>query len=121
VIRPVVLLAASSLAVGLAAATAVEAATARARDKDIVVLRSERWIDTVQGSLKNLASVAADEVVVMVRFLDRRRKALGTETVKVGPLDPGQERDFQVPMPERVRKAASWEIVPRARWAASRR
>lgn len=111
----------SSVAAGFAPALCLEAASPRPKAKDIVVLRSERWIDTVQGTLKNLAAKPADEVVIEVRFRDKRRKVLGTETVKVGPLDPGQEREFQVPMPEKVRKATSWEITPRALWRAGKR
>ena len=98
-----------------------EAATAKGRTADLVVLRSERWIDTVRGTLKSLASAPAEEVVVVVKFRDRRKAVLGTETVTLGPLAPGEEREFQVPMPEKVRKASSWEITPRARWGASKR
>jgi hypothetical protein len=110
---------------GLAAiawpAAPARAGAARGRDRDLVVLRSERWIDTVRGTLKSLAAVPAEEVVVLVKFRDRRKAVLGTETVTLGPLAPGEEREFQVAMPEKVRKATSWEITPRARWGASRR
>ena len=96
-------------------------AAAKGRSRDIVVLRSERWIDTVRGTLKSLAAAPAEEVVVVVKFRDRRKAVLGTETVTLGPLAPGEEREFQVPMPEKVRKATSWEITARARWGASKR
>ena len=98
-----------------------EAATTKGRAGDLVVLRSERWIDTVRGTLKSLAAVRAEEVVVVVKFRDRRKVVLGTESVTLGPLAPGEEREFQVPMPEKVRKATSWEITPRARWGTSKR
>ena len=114
-----------SFALGLAAwawpGPPPEAATAKGRTGDLVVLRSERWIDTVRGTLKSLAAAPAEEVVVVVKFRDRRKAVLGTETVTLGPLAPGEEREFQVPMPEKVRKATSWEITPRARWGSPRR
>lgn len=119
--RHLAIVLASSVAAGIAPASAAEAASARPKARDIVVLRSERWIDTVQGTVKSLAAAPADEVVIEVRFRDRRKKILGTESVKVGPLEPGQEREFRVPMPEKVRKATSWEITPRALWRPRKR
>ena len=119
--RTVYLAAAMALAPGGSPGPPLEAATSRGRADGIVVLRSERWIDTVRGTLKSLAAAPAEEVVVVVKFRDRKKTVLGTETVKVGPLQPGEERDFQVPMPERVRKATSWEITPMARWGAAKR
>jgi hypothetical protein len=106
---------------GVALPSTPEAASSRPKTTDLVVLRSERWIDTVQGTLKSLAARPADEVVIEVRFRDKKKKLLGSETVKLGPMEPGQEREFQVPMPEKVRKAASWEIIPRALWRANKR
>lgn len=121
--RPLAPLLRCSLAVGLTLAPGAwpEAAAPQGRDRDIVVLRSERWIDTVRGTLKSLSPTPADEVVVVVRFRDARNKFLGTESVTLGPLEPGQEREFQVPMPEKVRKATAWEITPRALWRPQRR
>lgn len=119
--RPLAILLVSSLAAGVAPVSTPEAASPRPKTADFVVLRSERWIDTVQGTLKSLAAKPADEVVIEVRFRDKRKKLLGSETVKLGPMEPGQEREFRVPMPEKVRQAASWEIIPRALWRPGKR
>jgi hypothetical protein len=110
-----------SLAAGVSLPSTPEAASPRPKAKDLVVLRSERWVDTIRGTLKSLAAAPAEEVVVVVKFRDRKKTLLGTETVKVGPLQPGEERDFQVPMPDKVRKATTWEITPMARWGAAKR
>ncbi len=119
--RTACLAVALGLPAGPSAGPPPEAAAAQSRTADLVVLRSERWVDTVRGTLKSLAAVPAEEVVVVVKFRDRRKAVLGTETVTLGPLAPGEEREFQVPMPEKVRKATSWEITPRARWGAPKR
>ncbi len=105
-------------ALGLAAAAwpaaPAEAAAAKGRSREIVVLRSERWIDTVRGAVKNVAATPADDVTLDVRFRNARKTVLGTQTIRLGPMQPGEEREFQVAMPEPVRSATSWEITPRA-------
>jgi len=100
---------------------AAGAAAARGRSRDIVVLRSERWIDTVRGAVKNAGLVPAEDVVLDVRFRNARGTVLGTASVRVGPLQPGQEREFQVPMAEPLRSAASWKITLRATFRPTKR
>jgi len=98
-----------------------EAKTSLRRSRDIRVVRSERWIDTVRGAVKNVASRAAQEVVLDVRLRNARGTVLGTETVRVGPLGPGEEKEFQLSLPEKVRSATRWEITPRASFGARAR
>lgn len=91
-----------------------EAAAVPRRARAIVILRTERWIDTVRGTLKNAGARPAMDVVLTVRLRNARGTVLGTETVPVGPLAPGEEKEFQLALPEKLRSAARWEITPRA-------
>ncbi len=114
---------AAALAAGLALAAAGPgwAAAPQGRRSPIVVLRAERWIDTVRGAVKNTAPVPAYDVVLHVRLRNSRHTVLGTETVELGTLQPGEEREFQVSLAEPERTAAIWEIMPRATWRPQKR
>lgn len=103
---------------------------ALAANKDLVILNSERWIDTVKGTVKNVSADRAEEVVLVVRFFGearshagpRRRKpaprqGLGQQTVKLPSLDPGQEVAFEVEIAETHRGATSFTFEPHAIWA----
>ena len=39
-----------------------------AGNKDLVIAHSERWIDTIKGTVKNVSADRAEEVVIVVRF-----------------------------------------------------
>src|SRR5574337_1957629 len=80
-----------------------------ADNKALVILNSERWIDTLKGTVKNMSANRAEEVVILVRFFGgsttpvrpyyRRhtgRQELGRQTVKLPSLDAGQETPFEV-------------------------
>ena len=70
-----------------AALSPVWAATGKSRD--LVVLDHERWLDTLKGTVKNYGKRPAREVTVVVKFFDRKKKALGTQRVNVGDLRSG--------------------------------
>jgi hypothetical protein len=104
---------------------------ALAANKDLVILNSERWIDTLKGTIKNMSADRAEEVVIVVRFsggtatpvrpYGRRhttRQELGRQTVKLPPLDPGQEVPFEVEIAEKHRTATSFKFEPHAIWRA---
>jgi hypothetical protein len=100
-----------------------------ADNKELVILNSERWIDTLKGTVKNMSTDRADEVVIVVRFFGesvnqaapRKRKSaarreLGRQTVKLPSLDAGQEAPFEVEIAERHRTATSFTFEPHAIW-----
>ncbi|MDE2483747.1 MAG: hypothetical protein KGL32_00655 [candidate division NC10 bacterium] len=107
---------------------------ASAENKDLVILKSERWIDTMKGTIKNMSADRAEEVVIVVRFFDgtatparphRRkhttRQELGRQTVTLPPLDSGQEAPFEVEIAEKHRTATSFKFEPHAIWRAMSR
>ena len=102
--------------------------------KELVILKSERWIDTLKGTVKNMSADRAEEVVIVVRFFGgtatpvrphRRRptprQELGQQTVKLPPLDSGQEAPFEVDIAEKHRTATSFKFEPHAIWRAAGR
>ena len=104
-----------------------------AANKDLVIVHSERWIDTIKGRLKNVSSDRAEEVVIVVRFYGepvtsspvRRRRStrhqeVGQQTVRVMALDPGQEAPFELEIAEKHRKATSFKFEPHAIWRKGR-
>lgn len=103
---------------------------ASAGNKDLVILHSERWIDTLKGTVKNVSADRAEDIVIVVRFYGdpgaapptrrpsrrARRQELGQQTVKLAALDSGQEAPFEVEIAEKHRKATSYKFDPRAIW-----
>lgn len=106
------------------------ATVAAAANKDLVILHSERWIDTLKGTVKNVSGDRAEEIVIVVRFYGDpgttspaprqnrppRRLELGQQTVKLAALDPGQETAFEVEIAEKHRRATSYKFDPHAIW-----
>ncbi len=117
------------MALVLAASLLPHAASAEA--KELVILNSERWIDTLKGTVKNMSADRAEEIVIVVRFFGeaanqatphKRKSAsqreLGRQTVKLLPLDAGQEAPFEVEIAEQHRTATSFKFEPHAIWRA---
>lgn len=118
----------AGIAIGLA--FSLLPCVASAANKDLVILHSERWIDTLKGTVKNVSPNRAEEIVIVVRFYGdpgtsgparrprkaARRRELGQQTVKVMALDSGQEARFEVDIAENHRKATSYKFDPRAIW-----
>lgn len=103
---------------------------ASAANKDLVILHSERWIDTIKGTVKNVSANRAEEVVIVVRFYGEpgtiaparrarrpaRRQVMGQQTTQMAALEPGQEAPFEVEIAEKYRKATSFKFEPHAIW-----
>ena len=103
---------------------------ASAANKDLVIIHSERWIDTLKGTVKNVSADRAQDIVIIVRFYGdpgastparrprrpARRQELGQQTARVAALDPGQEAPFEVEIAEKHRKATFYKFDPHAIW-----
>ena len=113
----------------VALALSLVSGPAWAGNKDLVIANSERWIDTIKGTVKNVSADRAEEVVIVVRFYGepgtstqvRRRRStrhqeVGQQTVRIATLEPGQEAPFEVEIAEKHRKATSFKFEPHAIW-----
>ena len=122
------------LALALTLAVSLLPGLASAANKDLVILNSERWIDTLKGTVKNVSADRAEEVVIVVRLFgeavsDARphkrrpplRRELGQQTSRVVALDPGQEAPFEAEIAEKYRMATSFKFEPHAIWRTGRR
>lgn len=103
---------------------------ASAANKDLVIIHSERWIDTLKGTVKNVSADRAVDVVIIVRFYGdpgtstparrphrtARRQELGQQTARVAALDPGQEAFFELEIAEKHRKTTFYKFEPHAIW-----
>jgi hypothetical protein len=101
------LLAAAALAV-------VPAPAAAAGKRDLVVLDHERWIDTLKGTVKNFRKDTARDVTVVVKFVDKKKKDLGTQRVTVGDLTSGETRTWSLDIAEKHRKATRYDFTVHA-------
>ena len=86
------------------------------KNKDLVVLDYERWLDTLKGTVKNFSKGSARDVTVVVRFLDRKKKMLGTQRVSVGDLRSGEQSSWSLAIQERNRSATSYQFAVHAIW-----
>ena len=113
-------LAASLVLLALSAAP-VDAAKAvmkapSGKNRDLVVLEYERWIDTLKGIVKNFSRASARDVTVVVRFLDGKRKMLGTQRVSVGDLQSGDQNSWSLPIQDKHRTAKFYQFTVHAIW-----
>jgi len=106
-----------------------------AANKDLVIIHTERWIDTLKATVKNVSADRAEDLVIVVRFyaetgalgLTRRprrpasRQELGTQTARVPALGPGQEAPFELEIAEKYRKATFYKFEPHAIWPRPRK
>src|SRR5574337_1729203 len=117
------------LVLALALTVSVLPGVVSAANNDLVILNSERWIDTLKGTVKNVSAARAEEIVIVVRFFGQTsshtkpqkgksvpRQELGRQTVKVAALDSGQESPFEVEIAEKHRAATSFTFEPHAIW-----
>ena len=86
------------------------------KNRDLVVLDYERWVDTLKGTVKNFGRASARDVTVVVKFLDRRKKVLGTQRVGVGDLRSGDQSSFSLAIQEKNRSATSYQFAVHAIW-----
>jgi hypothetical protein len=109
------------LVLAILAATPVHGAkavqrTPSGKNRDLVVLDYERWLDTLKGTVKNFSKGSARDVTILVRFLDQKKKVLGTQRVSVGDLRSGDQSSFSLAIQERNRSAKSYQFEVHAIW-----
>lgn len=92
----------------------VEAAAGTSRD--LVVLDHERWLDTLKGTVKNYSKQSARDVTLIVKFFDKKRKALGTQRVSVGDLRSGDQSSWSLAISEKNRAATHYAFETHALW-----
>ncbi len=97
-------------------AAAGPALAAKAKTRDLVVLDTERWLDTLKGTVKNFSQTRARDVTVVVKFLDKKKKPLGTQRVSVGDLGSGEQGHWTLAIEERNRPAKHYEYTILAIW-----
>jgi hypothetical protein len=102
--------------VAVCAAAVVQSGWAGTRSRDLVVLDHERWLDTLKGNVKNFSPQAARDVTVIVKFYDKKRKALGTQRVGVGDLRSGDQSSWTLAIVEQHRAASHYEFETHALW-----
>ncbi|HSB69332.1 MAG TPA: hypothetical protein VLH58_03555 [Candidatus Methylomirabilis sp.] len=86
------------------------------KSRDLAVLDHERWLDTLKGTVKNFSKANARDVTVVVKFLDKKRKPLGTQRVGVGDLNSGEQSSWSLAIEERNRPAKSYQFEIHAIW-----
>ena len=116
----------ASLSLGICLAFLALATTAHAakavtkapggRNRDLTVLDHERWLDTLKGTVKNFSKGSARDVTVVVKFLDKRKKVLGSQSVSVGDLRSGDQSSWSLAIEERNRPAANYVFEVHAIW-----
>jgi len=77
---------------------------------DLTVIEHERWLDTLKGTVKNFGPGSARDVTVIVKFLDKKNKPLGTQNVSVGDLGPGHQNSWSLAIKEKHRPAVRYEF-----------
>jgi len=82
----------------------------------LVVLDHERWLDTLKGTVKNFSKRSARDVTVIVKFFDKKKKALGTQRVSVGDLRSGDQASWSLAISEKHRAATHYEFETHALW-----
>ena len=86
------------------------------KKRDLVVLDYERWIDTLKGTVKNFSKASARDVTVVVKFLDKKKKVLGTQRVSVGDLRSGDQSSWSISIREKNRQATNYQFEVHAIW-----
>ena len=107
------------LVLGLLAVAPGAVAGERKRTDDLVVLKSEVWIDEVRGTLKNYGTRAAQEIAVTVEFLVKSGRKVGSAVGEVREVPPGGSAEFKVLIPEKLRGRAKYDryrITTKVRW-----
>ncbi len=106
-------------ALGLLALAPGASAGERKRTDDLVVLKSEVWIDEVRGTIKNYGTRTAQEIAVTVEFLVKSGRKVGSAVGEVREVPPGESKEFRVLIPEKLRgkgKYDRYRLTTNARW-----
>ena len=72
-----------------------------------------RWL---KGIVKNYSKASARDVTIVVKFLDKKKKVLGTQRVSVGDLASGGQSSWSLAVQERNRPATSYQFEVHAIW-----
>jgi hypothetical protein len=86
------------------------------KNRELVVLDHERWLDTLKGTVKNFSKASARDVTLVVRFHDKKNKMLGSQRVNVGDLRSGDESAWTLPISEKHRPATRYTFQVHAIW-----
>ncbi len=86
------------------------------KKRDLVVLDHERWLETLKGTVKNFGKASARDVTVVVKFLDKKKKVLGTQRVSAGDLRSGDQSSWSLAIQEKNRAATSYQFEVHAIW-----
>ena len=86
------------------------------KNRDLVVLDYERWLDTLKGTVKNFSKGSARDVTLVVKFLDKKNKMLGIQRVNVGDMRSGDESAWSLPISEKHRPATRYTFEVHAIW-----
>jgi len=103
-------------ALWVGAALVVAAGAATEKNRDLVVVGHERWLDTLKGTVKNFSKSMARDVTVVVKFYDKKKKPLGVQRVSVGDLRSGDQSDWSLAVDEKNRPATKYEFQTHAIW-----
>ncbi len=112
----ILLLAVTLMAAGMASAAKAATKVPGAKSRDLVVVDHERWLDTLKGTVKNFSKGSARDVTIVVKFFDKKKKALGTQHVSVGDLRSGDQRSWSLPIAERNRPGTQYAFEVHAIW-----
>ncbi len=99
---------------GMALVAAASAASEK--NRDLVVVGHERWLDTLKGTVKNFSKSTARDVTVVVKFYDKKKKPLGVQRVSVGDLRSGDQSDWSLAVDEKNRPATKYEFQTHGIW-----
>ena len=80
------------------------------KGNDLTVIDYERWLDTLKGTVKNFGPDSTRDVTVMVRFVDKKNKVLGLQSVSVGDLGPGHQSSWSIAILEKNRPAVRYDF-----------
>jgi len=80
------------------------------KGNDLTVIDYERWLDTLKGTVKNFGPGPTRDVTVMVRFVDKKNKVLGLQSVSVGDLGPGHQSSWSIAILEKNRPAVRYDF-----------
>jgi hypothetical protein len=106
-----------AMAVAICAAVVAQSVGAgTSKSRDLVVLDHERWLDTLKGTIKNYSKQSVRDVTVIVKFFDKKRKALGTQRVSVGDLRSGDQSSWSLAISEKNRAATHYVFETHAMW-----
>ncbi len=86
------------------------------KNRELVILDHERWLDTLKGTVKNFSARPARDVTIVVKFFGKKKTRLGTQRVNAGDLRSGDQTTWSLPIAEKHRAATQYEFETHAIW-----